>query len=120
MSADELPQPYNRGVGAELQPLDAQQAAAGFRLPPGFHATLFAAEPDVNNPVAMTWDGRGRLWAAEYYTYAEGSLKFDLALRDRVVILADHEGDGRADERKVFCDNVQRLTRSQPIGSEES
>ena len=90
--------------------MDPLAAAAGFRLPEGFRAEVFAAEPDVQNPVAMTWDGRGRLWVAEYYTYADRPLRFDLTLRDRVLILADRDGDGRADERHVFCDNVQRLT----------
>ena len=40
-----------------------------FRVPEGFEVRLFAAEPDVVNPVAMTWDDRGRLWVAEAYTY---------------------------------------------------
>jgi putative membrane-bound dehydrogenase-like protein len=107
--ADDAPAPFNSGNGADELPLDAEQAAAGFRLPEGFKATVFAAEPDVQNPVAMTWDGRGRLWVAECYTYADRPTKFDLTLRDRVLIFADRDGDGRAEERKVFCDNVQRL-----------
>ncbi|HZN33097.1 MAG TPA: PVC-type heme-binding CxxCH protein, partial [Pirellulaceae bacterium] len=108
--ADDFPQPANQGAGAGERPLSAEQAAAGFRLPPGFKATVFAAEPDVQNPVAMTWDTRGRLWVAECYTYATAQVRYDLGLRDRVLIFTDKDGDGRADERKVFCDNVQRLT----------
>jgi putative membrane-bound dehydrogenase-like protein len=107
---EDFPAPYNRGDGAQSLPLAAIKAVASFHLPPGFRAQVFAAEPDVQNPVAMNWDTRGRLWVAEYYTYADRPQKFDLALRDRVLILADRDGDGRADERKVFCDNVQRLT----------
>lgn len=108
-NADELPTPYNSGADAQSLPLDAQRAAEGFRLPPGFRAQVFAAEPDVQNPLAMTWDPRGRLWVAECYTYADRPKKFDLTLRDRVLILTDRDGDGRADERKVFCENVQQL-----------
>jgi putative membrane-bound dehydrogenase-like protein len=107
--ADDFPQPMNAGAGAEGKPLSAEEAAAGFKLPPGFKAQVFAAEPDVQNPVAMTWDNRGRLWVAECYTYANRPTKYDLTLRDRVIILNDTDGDGRADERKVFCDNVQQL-----------
>ena len=107
---DEFPQPSNSGADAQSQPIDAQRAASGFRLPPGFRVQVFASEPDVQNPVAMTWDGRGRLWVAECYTYADRQWKYDLSLRDRVLILADRDGDGRADDRMVFCDNVQRLT----------
>ena len=59
--------------------------------------TVFAAEPDVQNPIAMAWDRRGRLWVAENYTYAEQTQKFDLRLRDRVLIFEDNDGDGRFD-----------------------
>jgi putative membrane-bound dehydrogenase-like protein len=109
VAADDFPAPYNAGAGSDGQPLSADQAAAAFDLPPGFKAQVFAAEPDVQNPVAMTWDNRGRPWVAECYTYANRPTRYDLALRDRVIILADKDGDGRADERKVFCDNVQQL-----------
>ena len=107
---DEFPQPFNHGADAGARPLPAAEAAEGFQLPPGFRAEVFAAEPDVQNPIAMAWDGRGRMWVAECYTYADRPTKFDLALRDRVLIFSDQDGDGRADERKVFCDNVQKLT----------
>ncbi|HUE72307.1 MAG TPA: PVC-type heme-binding CxxCH protein [Pirellulaceae bacterium] len=107
--ADEFPAPFNHGAGSDERPLEPQAAADGFKLPEGFRAQVFSAEPDVQNPLAMTWDSRGRLWIAECYTYADRPTKYDLTLRDRVVILADKDGDGRADERKVFCDNVQQL-----------
>lgn len=107
--ADDFPTPTNVGDGADQLPLSAEQAAAGFQLPAGFKCNVFAAEPEVQNPVAMTWDNRGRLWVAECYTYANRPTRYDLTLRDRVIILHDKDGDGRADERKVFCDNVQQL-----------
>jgi putative membrane-bound dehydrogenase-like protein len=95
---------------ADQKPLPPEQAAAGFRLPPGFHASVFAAEPDVQNPVAMAWDTRGRLWIAENYTYSDLTQRFDLSLRDRIVIFDDTDHDGRADKRTIFTDTVQRLT----------
>src|SRR6478672_4367541 len=107
--ADDFPTPTNAGDGSDGLPLSAEEAAKAFQLPPGFRAQVFAAEPDVQNPVAMTWDNRGRLWVAECYTYANRPTRYDLTLRDRVIILYDKDGDGRADERKVFCDNVQQL-----------
>ena len=88
--------------------MPASQAAAGFRVPPGFRVGVFAAEPDVQNPIAMAWDRRGRLWVAENYTYAERPKKYDLALRDRVLIFEDRDGDGRFDRRAVFTDGPQR------------
>lgn len=107
--ADDFPTPQNAGEGANQLPLSPEAAAAGFKLPAGFKCNVFAAEPDVQNPVAMTWDNRGRLWVAECYTYADRPTRYDLTLRDRVIILHDKDGDGKAEERKVFCDNVQYL-----------
>jgi len=89
-----------------LAPADA---AAGFRAPDGFRVNVFAAEPDVRNPVAMAWDTRGRLWVAENYTYSDSTDKFDLRLRDRVLIFEDADADGRFDKRTVFTEDVQRL-----------
>src|SRR5438094_10157653 len=85
LCASEFPAPYNSEPD-QAKPMPAAEAAATMRLPPGFKATVFAAEPDVQNPIAMAWDGRGRLWVAENYTYAEGGKKFDLNLRDRILI----------------------------------
>ena len=108
-AADEFPTPPNTEQGAP-SPISPQEALAAIKLPPGFRATLFAAEPDVQNPIAMTFDARGRLWVAENYTYAERTQRFDLRLRDRIVIFDDTDGDGQADKRKVFTDGVQMLT----------
>lgn len=109
-ATDEFPAVYNSAAEADLLPLPAGEAAASMQLPPGFRAEVFAAEPDVQNPIAMTWDGHGRLWIAENYTYAERSQKWDLSLRDRVLVFRDSDRDGRPDERTVFLDSVQRLT----------
>jgi putative membrane-bound dehydrogenase-like protein len=104
-----FPEPYN-SEREQSAPLPAAEAAARLRLPPGFKATVFAAEPDVQDPIAMAWDTRGRLWIAENYTYAESGKKFDLNLRDRILIFEDVDGDGRFDTRKVFADDLQVLT----------
>src|SRR5687768_10564974 len=53
-----------------LSPADAQKK---FVVPDGFEVRLFAAEPDVINPVAMTWDEQGRLWVVELYEYPLGA-----------------------------------------------
>ncbi len=93
------------------QPLTSPQAALrAIHLPPGFQATLFAAEPDVQNPIAMCWDERGRLWIAENYTYSDNQERFDLKLRDRILIFEDTDNDGRFDRRTVFAEDLQMLT----------
>ena len=99
--AADFPAPYNSERSTEpLMP--AEQAARGMKMPPGFRCTLFASEPDVQNPIAMAWDSKGRLWVAENYTYAGSAQRFDLGLRDRVIILEDKDNDGKAESRKVF------------------
>lgn len=108
--AAEFPTPYNVGSGLSEPAMTPEQARAALRLPEGFKATVFAAEPDVQNPIGMAWDARGRLWIAENYTYAERTTKFDLKLRDRVLIFEDRNGDGRFSSRRVFADDFQRLT----------
>ncbi|HTI49826.1 MAG TPA: PVC-type heme-binding CxxCH protein, partial [Planctomycetaceae bacterium] len=86
------------------------EALASFKVPEGFHVSLFAAEPDVQQPISLTTDERGRLWVAENYTYAEGKIRFEKDLRDRIVILEDVDGDGKFDKRTVFWDEAQKLT----------
>lgn len=107
---EDFPVPYNSEADAAAQPMTPQAAADALQAPDGFRVSVFAAEPEVQNPIAMTWDARGRLWIAENYTYAERTQRFDLSLRDRVVVLEDSDGDGAADRRVVFTDQVQMLT----------
>jgi putative membrane-bound dehydrogenase-like protein len=109
-SDDDFPQPYNSPTEADQTPMPAADAAQSMIVPEGFRVSLFAAEPDVQNPIDMAWDARGDLWIAENYTYAERAQRFDLGLRDRVVVLSDSDDDGRADRRVVFTDAVQMLT----------
>lgn len=104
-----FPDPYNSEPDGS-KPMAPAEAAVAMQLPPGFKATVFAAEPDVQNPIALSWDSRGRLWVAENYTYAEPGKRFDLKLRDRILIFEDSDGDGRFDTRKVFTDELQMLT----------
>ena len=108
--AAEFPVIYNSETDTNAAPPSPAQSLSMLKLPPGFKATMFAAEPDVRNPIAMAWDERGRLWIAENYTYAERGIKFDLHLRDRILIFEDKNGDGLFDSRKVFSDEVQKLT----------
>lgn len=104
-----FPRPYNSERDESSAPLPPAEAAAALALPPGFRATVFAAEPDLNNPIGLAWDARGRLWVAENYTYAENTLRFDLRLRDRILVF-EGNADDRFRSRRVFVDDLQRLT----------
>lgn len=89
-------------------PLAPTDAPRKMTVPAGFHVTLFAAEPDVVQPIAFTIDPRGRLWVAENYSYPVwlGGPKG----RDRILIFEDTDGDGRHDKRTVFWDKGTNVT----------
>lgn len=110
-SASEFPQPFDTGAPEHraAPALSAEAAVGALRLPDGFHAALFAGEPDVQNPLAMSWDARGRLWVAENYTYAERGVRFETRLHDRVVVFEEGGADGRFASRRVFVDDVSHL-----------
>ncbi len=106
----EFPTPKNTEKST-TQPMPPEEVCRQSQLPPGFQLGVFAAEPDVQNPIAITTDERGRVWVAENYTYAgAGAGWFDTTLRDRVIVLADTDGDGRQDKRTVFWDEGRKLT----------
>src|SRR4051794_17763167 len=81
-------------------PVPAAQAPGRMTVPPGFQVTLFAAEPDVVQPIAFTIDPRGRLWVVENTSYPIwlGGPRG----KDRILIFEDADGDGRFDKRTVF------------------
>lgn len=89
-------------------PLPPTEAIKHLIVPEGFQITLAAAEPDVQQPIAITFDDRGRLWVAESYSY-DGSTFTD-ETHDRILIFEDTNGDGVLDRRRVFCDGLTHLT----------
>ncbi|WP_197167658.1 PVC-type heme-binding CxxCH protein [Neorhodopirellula pilleata] len=89
-------------------PLSPNEAIQQLTVPPGFEITLAAAEPEVQQPIAITYDDRGRLWVAESYSY-NGS-KFTDEPHDRILIFEDTTGNGVLDRRTVFCDGLTHLT----------
>ncbi len=89
--------------------LPPEEAARAMTLPPGFTATVFAAEPDVHQPIAFAIDDRGRLWVAENIGYPTWTPP-ENGGKDRIVIFEDTDGDGRHDRRKVFVDNLNFIS----------
>jgi len=70
----------------------------------GFEISLFASEPMIDKPLAISFDGQGRLWVASTTTYPQ--IKPGEVASDKVYRLEDTDGDGVADESKVFVDNL--------------
>jgi putative membrane-bound dehydrogenase-like protein len=90
-------------------PLPPSEAAARMTLPEGFQATLFAGEPDLVQPIAFSFDDRGRLWVAECLSYPEW-IKDGKEGKDRILIFEDKNGDGRFTSRKVFFDKIANIS----------
>ncbi|WP_316811610.1 c-type cytochrome [Pedobacter heparinus] len=77
------------------------------KIEAGFEVELVAAEPLVTAPVAMTFDAKGRIWVVEMVGYMPDVYgKGEDKPNGKIVILEDKNGDGLADDRKVFLDSL--------------
>lgn len=84
-------------------PHDPANALKGLTVAEGLAITPFATEPMLKNPTNMDIDERGRVWITEAYNYRPGINGNPVNPEgDRIVILEDTTGDGRADTAKVF------------------
>jgi len=89
-------------IQPRIEPITPQREAEilkDVKLADGFEATLFAAPPAVNYPVFVAATPDGTLYVS---SDGNGSLGRNPG-RGRVIRLRDTDGDGRADETKVFC-----------------
>ena len=97
-AAEVIPHGQDKPTGPALSPAEA---IARMTVPEGFHVELVASEPDIVNPVAMTFDERGRVWITESLEYPRQEAGPG---RDRIKVLEDTDGDGRADRFTVFAE----------------
>jgi putative membrane-bound dehydrogenase-like protein len=90
------------------QPLEPAESLRHAITPEGFRVDLFAAEPLlVAKPLAIAFDAAGRLFVAESVDYPNDIvLPGEGAGRDRIVMLTDGDGDGRADTRTVYAEGL--------------
>ncbi|MCH2112018.1 MAG: ThuA domain-containing protein, partial [Planctomycetes bacterium] len=95
-------------------PSTPNQAQAHLIPPVGFEVQLFAAEPMVINPIAMDWDAQGRCWVIETPDYPNEVHKDGIGT-DRISILEDTNGDGRADQKTIFADHLNLPTGLQVV-----
>jgi uncharacterized protein len=88
------------------KPLDPEESAKHIVVPKGFRAELFVTEKELGGkPICMTWDERGRLWAALTMDYPN-ELNPPTKGRDKIVVCEDNHGDGRADKVTVFAEGL--------------
>jgi putative membrane-bound dehydrogenase-like protein len=87
------------------KPLSPEESQKHLALPAGFEARLFVAEPQISKPITMAWDHLGRLHVAETLDYPN-ELQPKGKGRDRISIVEDTDGDGKADKVSLFADNL--------------
>ena len=92
-------------AGENPQPHSPDEILAGIKLDPGLKMELVACEPQVQSPVAMAFDERGRLFVVEMLDYP--NLAAGQPPAGRIRVLTDDKGDGRYTvSPTVFADKL--------------
>ncbi|NQZ59205.1 MAG: hypothetical protein HRT88_17260, partial [Lentisphaeraceae bacterium] len=87
--------------------LTVEQAIKSMQVQDGFVLEEVVSEPNVFNPVAMVFDGNGRMWVCEMTTYMpDVDATGEEAPEGNITVLEDTNGDGKVDRRTVFIDDV--------------
>jgi putative heme-binding domain-containing protein len=81
-----------------------EQERQGFKLPEGFKIELFASEPDIGKPMNIAFDAQGRLWVTQSHEYPFPAEPGEGV--DKVSVLEDTDGDGRADKFTHYVDTL--------------
>ncbi len=90
---------------------DAEQAA--LKLAPGLKLNLWASDPMIAKPIQEAWDAKGRLWIASSAIYPQ--VKPGSTADDKILIVEDTDGDGKADKCTTFYDGLLIPTGVWPI-----
>ncbi len=102
-----MEQVWRRFEVPEAPPLAPDEAMGTLRVPPGFRVELVAAEPLVEDPVAMAWDERGLLYVVEmrgFMPTVDGEGEQEPV--GRVVVLEDTDGDGAMNRSGIYLDGL--------------
>ena len=86
--------------------LGPTEATEAMTLMDGFQVNAWASEPMITQPMAFTWDDRGRMWIAENRDYESRGDGFSNSGDSRILILEDTDKDGEADDMKVFAEGI--------------
>jgi putative membrane-bound dehydrogenase-like protein len=105
--------PQKERLGAAAGSLKPEQALQSLKFAEDFHAELFAAEPDVVDPVDIAFDENGRAYVAEMLDLPDDPAA-GKAARSRIRMLEDTNGDGKADKSVIFAENTMHVSGLMP------
>jgi putative membrane-bound dehydrogenase-like protein len=91
--------------GGRVDPKSPKEAMATFQTPPGFEMQLVASEPQVREPIVVTYDENGLMYAAEYLKFPSHGGKSD-GPDGRIRLLRDADGDGHYETSGIFADDL--------------
>ena len=94
---------------------DPEKERQTFKVADGFEVNLFAADPILAKPIQMSFDVKGRLWVACSETYPQ--VLPGQKANDRILVLEDNDGDGKADKTTVFAEGLLIPTGVEPAGN---
>ncbi len=97
---------------AQVPDPDPELERKSFQLAEGFEVNLFAADPLLAKPIQMNFDAQGRLWVASSEVYPH--IKPGQKANDKIIVLEDVDGDGKADKTTVFADGLLIPTGIEP------
>jgi len=83
---------------------DPEIERKSFIVADGFEVNLFAADPAIAKPIQMNFDPQGRLWIASSEVYPQ--IAPGQVANDRILIVEDTDGDGRADKTSKFAEGL--------------
>src|SRR4051812_17304503 len=104
-AAKKAKQPEPPGTEIKLErvpPMTPAQSLASIEVAPGYQIELAAAEPEVVDPIAISFDEFGRMYVVEMRDYSEKDKDF----LGRIRLLTDEDGDGIYETSKVFVDRL--------------
>ena len=91
----------------EIKNLAPEESLLKFYLPKGYRIELVASEPMINEPVAIAWDGNGKMYVAQMMTYMQDiDAGHENEPWSRISVLEDTDGDGKMDKSTVFIDSM--------------
>src|SRR5665647_2593695 len=99
--------------------LSLEESMKTMYLPKGYHLELVASEPMIKDPVAITWDGNGRMYVAEMLTYMkDADATGEQKPWSHIMLLEDTNNDGKMDKSTVFIDSLLLPRMMQSVGNE--